>query len=163
MSEARHLEPRQTRVVLSAEEIARYWLRVDKRDPHECWPWTRGRTKAGYGQFYLRGRREYAHRVGFLIANGWLPAETLHSCDNPPCQNPAHLLDGTHVDNVMDMYAKGRARVGVFQRSRTHCKNGHPFTPENTRVYIRGGTERRACRRCVAAAQRRYKRRRAQA
>jgi len=34
----------------------------------------------------------------------------LHSCDNPPCCNPAHLFKGTRAVNNADKIAKGRAR-----------------------------------------------------
>jgi hypothetical protein len=42
-----------------------------------------------------------------------MPASTLkvrHRCDNPPCQNPAHLELGTQADNVADMMTRRRNR-----------------------------------------------------
>lgn len=35
-----------------------------------------------------------------------------HSCDNPPCVRPDHLLLGTVVDNTQDKIDRGRALRG---------------------------------------------------
>lgn len=77
-----------------------------------CWPWTGNKTAAGYGVIKRDdGSREYAHRValefklGRPIADGM---HTCHTCDNPPCVNPAHLYEGTPSDNVRDTWARIR-------------------------------------------------------
>jgi hypothetical protein len=35
-----------------------------------------------------------------------------HSCDNPPCCNPSHLLEGTQLDNMGDAASRGRTAQG---------------------------------------------------
>lgn len=90
----------------------RFWSKVRKLKPHECWEWQASRVSAGYGKISLPHSRqlEGAHRVAWKLTNGPIPDGlfVLHRCDNPPCCNPSHLFLGTHADNMKDMTAKGR-------------------------------------------------------
>lgn len=114
-----------------------------------CINWDGYIDKRGYGR---KGGR-LAHRVAFEQRFGPIPdALTVdHMCFNPACVNPDHMRLLTHVENARN------------QRSalRSHCKNGHEFTPENT--YIKPGFRNgnRSCRACQRAAVSRYKSRRA--
>lgn len=89
----------------------RFWSKVDRRGPDECWLWLRYRKPSGYGQFVLRkGVFVTASRVSLALKLGVLRegACACHICDNPPCCNPAHLFAGTSSDNIQDAFAKGR-------------------------------------------------------
>lgn len=62
----------------------------------------------------MNGKRIYAHRAAYLLANGVLSdgLKVCHSCDNPLCINPRHLFLGTQGDNVRDCKQKGRNNIG---------------------------------------------------
>jgi len=97
-------------VVLTAADTARFWSHVDVRGPRECWPWTRARAGAGYGRFSASGRLLTASRVAYELTHGPLhSAEARHTCDNPPCCNPAHLIPGSHAQNMADMAERERS------------------------------------------------------
>lgn len=78
-----------------------------------CWPWTGSTHTQGYGRCWDTrvGKVAYAHRLVYELRVGPIPEglDILHTCDNPPCVNPAHLRVGTHRENMLDKCAKGRA------------------------------------------------------
>jgi hypothetical protein len=94
----------------------RLWTRVDVRFDHAaCWEWQGYRDRRGYGQIGVsrpRRRLVYAHRLAWEDTNGPIPDGMMvcHSCDNPPCCNPAHLFLGTQRDNMQDASDKGRVK-----------------------------------------------------
>jgi hypothetical protein len=98
---------------------ARFWMRAC-RVPNGCWEYDGYRNEHGYGQFAVNTSwGVLAHRVAWVLTFGPIPVglEVCHTCDNPPCINPAHLFIGTHGDNVQDMWTKGRhPRPTSFRR-----------------------------------------------
>lgn len=101
-------KPRRT----LAQIMEDFWAKAD-RSGSGCWPW-RAAMRGGYG-VYSFGKLEQAHRLSWFFTWGPLPerARVCHSCDNPPCVNPAHLFLGTQADNMEDMKRKGRSRKPV--------------------------------------------------
>lgn len=94
------------------QRIALFWSKVDIRGPSECWPWTAGAFRNGYGQFFDGEKHRRANRFAWEITHGPIPDGqcVLHHCDNPPCCNPGtlHLFLGTDGDNAADRGAKNR-------------------------------------------------------
>ena len=113
--------------------MERFWSKVEKGSPEECWIWTAARNGDGYGRFSVNGQIVGAHVFSFLLAGGKLTEENpwvLHTCDNPPCVNPAHLFGGNSLTNVQDCMEKGRAKMGTYERGPDWCSNLAKLTPE---------------------------------
>lgn len=98
-----------------------FWNRVKKGSDDECWPWIGPVSKSykgsdPYGRIDIFGfKGVYVHRIAYWLANGGQftlrkkgDCLVRHSCDNSICCNPAHLLVGTHADNMHDKVERGR-------------------------------------------------------
>lgn len=93
----------------------RFWKHVNKGGEDECWEWTADTSRNGYGGIWDNERKKNssAHRVSYEIHKGEIPAGlvVMHTCDNPKCVNPKHLVLGTYKDNTQDMLQKGRRKA----------------------------------------------------
>jgi hypothetical protein len=99
----------------------RFWDSVAIGSDDQCWEWQGRFTRQGYGQIRVGSRQMHAHRVAWSLHNGREPERLiLHHCDNPACVNPAHLYEGTPLDNMRDKVLAGRWRNNMTG----------PMTPE---------------------------------
>jgi len=90
----------------------RFWAKVKRGSPEECWEWQAYKNALGYGSMLKQRKNWLAHRLSWLIHHGPIPEAfcVLHTCDNPPCVNPIHLWLGTKADNSEDKRRKGRTQ-----------------------------------------------------
>ena len=89
-----------------------------------CLLWEGAINQGGYGRVRWNGKGRGAHRMAWQVSRGLIPEGlcVCHKCDVRSCINPDHLFLGTHRDNVIDMWAKGRgSRNGL--REEDHPKN----------------------------------------
>lgn len=131
---------------------AKFWAKVNRGGPDECWAWNGYRMANGYGRVKRKGRFLLAHRVAWEYANGPIPPGmcVLHHCDNPQCCNTErHLFIGTQYDNNADRHAKGREAKGDRHWTHTHpewiargSRSGARLHPERWRPERRCRGER---------------------
>ena len=97
-----------------------FWEKIDKNGPiveyvgTPCWIWIGAKTGDGYGAIKEKRKQIPAHKYSYQLHYGDNIPENIfvcHKCDNKSCVNPDHLFLGTHSQNMLDMYAKGRCPI----------------------------------------------------
>jgi hypothetical protein len=95
----------------------RFWSKVNRRGPDDCWKWIACTDDGGYGKMSGNTKQKWFRgtHISWHLHFGEIPEGlyVLHKCDNPPCVNPGHLFLGTLKDNMQDKIRKGRCRCVV--------------------------------------------------
>lgn len=132
----------------TGQRVKRAWTVRERLDywsnPLEngCRIW-RGSTdgRFGYGKVTIGNRRQYAHRASWEEAAGREVPNGLvirHTCDEPRCIEPSHLILGTPADNVGDQIARGRL-VRLRGENHTLSKLSNEQAQEIRARFNRGG------------------------
>jgi hypothetical protein len=103
-------------MLVASETMTRFHARVARCAhaqpcPTCCHEWQgllQHRRRYGSGNWRAGGRREtVAHRLAWMLHHDRLPTPGMviaHTCDNPPCCNPAHLYETTALENTVDIH-----------------------------------------------------------
>lgn len=126
---------------LNEADKERFWGKVRRLGPDECWPWlgARATTKwAAYGCFRLGDRKVYPHRVAYTLLVGPIPDElTLDHIAGKCflgslCCNPFHAEPVTQLVNHQRHHATFAAS-GEGRRIHTLKKRHIMSKPEECR------------------------------
>jgi hypothetical protein len=122
-----------------------------------CWEYQGHIGAGGYGRIYYNGATRSATRAVAAVHHGLDVADrsihVCHTCDNPPCVNPAHLFLGSPSENCEDAIAKGRRPRLPPSTRQEFCARGHDMSIYRERKGGKaGGSHCAQCRRIRAAA-----------
>lgn len=152
--------------------LERFLLHM-KRLPHGCLECDLKPGWGGYPAIQVADKRRLVSHVAWYLHYGeWPPKGACldHACHDPEvcklgvkcphrrCAEWSHLQLSNRKNNSSHERSNGGRLAAARQRAKTHCPQGHEYTPENT-YYDRRG--RRYCRECGRWATREYHRRKA--
>lgn len=92
-------------IILEGKDHDRFWSKVDRRGPEDCWPWLAGLNN-GYGRFSLRGKGQLAHRIAYATEVKQIRAgeRVWHGCDLEICCNPKHLYLASDAERIIERF-----------------------------------------------------------
>lgn len=133
-------EGRLRRLVRSGNYMAGTYLKPYLKPPHG-YPYVSLSDGSGKKKWF------FVHRLVALAFLGPEPdgMEVCHYNGDPTDARVENLRWDTHGENLRDAVRHGTHS----QSSKTHCKYGHKFTEENTRIEVKAsGGSKRTCLEC---------------
>lgn len=106
------------------EDAKDYILARSEPEPSGCWLWILSCTGDGYPQAKFKGMKAAGHRISYAAFCGQIEGIVRHTCDNPICVNPDHLVLGSYADNSADMRSRKRQAYGE-KNGRANLKEEH--------------------------------------
>lgn len=118
--------------VSNPTRVLRFFTKIIVGLDDECWRWTGAIDSDGYGNFTVgKGKTNKAHIFSWVFHFGPIPAglQVDHKCNHTWCVNPNCL------QLLLGKYNNERSTSpSAVNKRKTHCKHGHLFSEENTRI-----------------------------
>lgn len=115
-------------------------LKTIQHSSNGCWIWQGSVDSRGYGQLMSNSIVWRAHRFFYTNLVREIPPnyQIDHLCKIKLCVNPEHLEAVTQTENIK------RSGAWNYNKTKTHCPQGHEYTNENTLFR----QNKRTCRIC---------------
>lgn len=107
--------PYNGRGVVRRTLAERFWEKVIKAGPEDCWEWTARKCPLGYGRLWMDGRARLAHHVSCVLHGIPIPGYPKskyvidHKCRNRGCVNPGHFRTVLQGDNANKLADRSKA------------------------------------------------------
>lgn len=116
---------------------------LDQLPTEKCVEWPGDTSGDGYPVTRYNGHKTLAHRAIWTEIMGAIPDEHIldRVCRNKVCVNPRHCQPVSQAEHA-------KSHPG-HNANKTHCPQGHPYSPENTKRYTtKDGGPARVCLTC---------------
>lgn len=105
-------------------------IKSDTKAVDDCWEWQRSLDSYRYPVVKLGRKKVYVHRLSVeAFRGGPLGSQQAHhTCANPPCVNPEHVIPVTAAENMVEMKARHSylARIRELEDALAEVAPDHP-------------------------------------